>query len=423
MFRHYGGIHGSPKGRKQKPLGIIRTKGQPGQSRPAPSAVGGAETPRKSGQVEALWNGVLYGCSGYAKANREILRRVAAFASVRLSDDAPWNPSERDPEVLSLHSHHRSISVSSYAPRVTFLPPQDVSHSGYRVIYTMMETEKVHPNMIRIMNDRYDECWVPTHWNKGTFQRSGLKIPTYVMSLGVDPAVYTPAAPPFVPKATLLTGPHAGRLELPRGFLFISVFQPSFRKGHDVLIKAFEEAFGGDQEAGLVLGTTAYALSDVLPWKSMKSRIWALQGAYSESQLASVYRGCKAYVCASRGEGFNLPVVEAGAVGLPVIVPRTSVHPELVPEGLGYFFDSDSKRVFEEGKKVSPWFDGIEFPDYGEKSRAQLVGLMRGVKKNYTEAVAVGHKFMAHVSSKLTWDLAAGNISRRLREICARGDV
>lgn len=411
------GVVGAPSDaipQRQQPLGVLPSAGTP-LAPPDAKADG-----LIANEVEAVWNAVIHGWSGYAKAAREILKRAAVYARIRLADNAPWDPNEKDPGILALYKFHKSIPVSPRAPRITFMPPQNESNTGYRVIWTMMETERVHPSMVNLMNERYDECWVPTTWNARTFLRSGLRIPTYIMPLGVDPSIYSPNASPFVPKATLMTGPNAGRTELPRGFLFINVFQPSFRKGHDVLIKAFEEAFHNDPEAGLILGTTAYGLADAFPWKSMKSRIWTLPGTYSEQQLASIYKGCRVHVSTSRGEGWGLPTVEAGAVGLPVIIPKVSSYPDIVPPGCGYFFDSDSTRVFPEAKSVSPWFEGIEFADYAEKSQKQLIGLMKQVKKNYSEAAAIGLKFKAHITSKLTWSIAAKKVADRLRVICAR---
>lgn len=398
----------------QKPAGVLDQAGQP--SRPP----GAQETPNRAVQeTEALWDGIIHGWSGYAKASRELIKRIAPYARLRFADDAYWDASDKTQDHVDLYEFHRKIPVSLKAPRVTFLPPKEEKKDGRRVIFTMMETEKVHPEMIRIMNERYEECWVPTVWNAGTFCRSGLQIPIRVMPLGVDPAVYNPNVAPILPKATLMTGPNAGRQEIPKGFLYVNVFQPSFRKGHDVLIQAFEEGFSNDPEAGLILGTTAYSLQDQFPWRSMKSRIWTLPGGFLEKQLASIYRGCQAYVCTSRGEGYNMPLSEAAATGLPVIVPRTSVHPELVPPDCGFFFDKDGDQVYPEAAKLSPWFSGIEFPVYGPKARKQLIGLMRKVKKDYSAARAVGEKYRTHVTSTMTWSIAARKIVARLQALCA----
>ncbi len=403
-----------PQGRSG-PLGVVPSHGQ---VLLPPDASGGR---LKAFQVEAEWTGIFHGWSGYAKANREILKRAAVFSKIRISDESKWDPQEPVPEIQALYKFHRSLTVSPQAPKITFLPPEKRQEDGYRIIYTMMETEICHRDLVGLMNEQYDECWTPSHWNAGTFARSGLKIPVHVMPLGVDPGIYSPSVQPALPKAMLMTGKDAGRYEQPKGFLFISVFQPTFRKGYDVLIKTFEETFKNAPEAGLILGTTAYSLPhDEFPWKSMKSRIWALNSVYTEKQLATIYKACKVYVSTSRGEGWNLPMGEAAAVGLPVIVPRTSVHPELVPEGCGYFFEKDSDRVFPEGRAHSPYFDGIAFADYGPKSQKQLSELMIHVKKNYREAQEKAQKLRAHMVSKYTWANTAKKVADRIRSICSR---
>lgn len=369
--------------------------------------------------AEVMWNGILHGYSGYSKANREILKRLSSFMRIGFPYGVTFNYDQADPETLDLWNTGRQTGVSKEAPRVTFLPPRKEPASRYRVIYTMMETEVVHKDMIKVMNNNYNECWTPTKWNADTFRKSGLTLPTYVMPLGVDPTIYTPNLPATMPLATLMTTHEAGTEEVPKGFVFIYVFQPTFRKGVPFLLSAFEEAFSHDSDAGLILGTTAYSLSEAayLPNKHMRSRVWALSGGYTERDLASAYRACQAYVTTSHGEGWNLPLQESAACGLPVIAPRTSVHPEMIPDGHGLFFDADGTKTFPEAKKSSLWFDKIAFPDYGRKSKETLVEILRTVKKEYSAAKEMGNKYSSYVRSKFTWGTAARKVSDRLKYI------
>jgi len=367
---------------------------------------------------QVSWAGIIHGYSGYAKANREILKRAIASVKIGFAFDSPWNAGEKDPETLKLLKSLRSSRIDSRAPQITFLPPRSESRPGRRIIYTMMETEKVHPDMVHIMNLQYHECWAPTEWNAGTFKRSGLTIPVRVMPLGIDPEIYSPKVAPAMQKALRLTGRTAGQYEVPSGFLFIYVCQPTFRKGIEVVIEAFGRAFSDDSEAGLIIASTAHSGTMFTPDSSVSSRIWLLDAPVSERALAGIYKACKVYVCASRGEGWNLPMMEAAGVGLPVIVPKTSAHCDLVPEEEGFFFSPDHTRVFENAKEISGWFDGIAFPDFGEKSHAELIRIMRMVKTGYRSAQAVGFRYMETVRTKYTWDLAAQKVVGRIKEIC-----
>ena len=384
---------------------------EPGNS--APAAV-------KSVGVEAVWKGIVHGVSGYSKANREIVKRLDSMAKIRFASGMLWNDAEADEEARQIWAAHKWDDVSTSAPRITFLPPSYELKSRYRVIYTMMETEVVHPEMIRIMNDNYEECWTPTHWNAQAFRQSGLRLPIYVMPLGVDPAIYAPTLAARMPTATLLTTTDAGRSEIPAGFIFVYVFQPSFRKGLDFLLSAFEEAFYADRDVGLLLGTTAYGLSGTygLPNRNIKTRVWALMGKQTERELAAMYRACQVYVCTSRGEGWNLPLCESAACGLPVIAPRTSVHPELIPSGYGFFFEQDGYQTYPEAIKVSKWFEGTPFPQYGAGSKRALVELLRLMRNEYSNAQVIGKRFSAYVRSRYTWGASARLIGERIKALC-----
>lgn len=366
---------------------------------------------------QVSWNGVIHGYSGYAKANREIIKRLASFIKVGLGRKIPWNASEKDSAIYGLYMYYNNIPVENQAPSVTFNPPQVELESRYRIIYTMMETEIVHPDMIRVMNENYRECWTPTYWNAQTFRRGGLSIPVHVMPLGVDPSIYAPSVVPKMPEATLVTTSSAGRLETPKGFTFISVGQPTFRKGYDVLLQAFEEAFYGDNTVALVLGTTDYSIGNLLPRKDMTTRVYALTGTYSERELASIYKACQVYISCSRGEGYNMPAVESAAVGLPIILSRVSVHPEIVPDRFGNFFDADGVAPWSNAGAVSTWFEGIPFPVYGHNSKQQIIGLMKKIRKNYTEATEKSVKFSAYVRSRMTWGTSARLIADRIKAL------
>jgi glycosyltransferase involved in cell wall biosynthesis len=380
----------------------------------------GSPQVRSDGTPEVNWYGIIHGYSGYAKANREILKRISTSVRISLLPDIPWNPEETNPEAIGLLEKHRGIEAGAGAPRIVFHPPKTEGKAKNRAIWTMMETDPVHPDMIRIMNENYEECWTPTLWNAQAFQKSGLKIPIHIMPLGIDPDVYRPDADPVMQEAVLSTTQEAGKAEFPSGFLFICVCEPTFRKGLDVLSDAFEEAFHDDPEAGLVIATTGYSCESSPEGKSWKSRIWTLAGRFSESEMASLYRSCQVYVSASRGEGWNLPLCESAACGLPLILSRVSTHPELVPEEFGYFFDPDSSTVFPDAGELSPWFEGMQFPDYGPGARRRLSSLLKEVKRNYEGAKARAENCMKRMRRLYTWDASAKNVEHRINALVLR---
>ncbi len=119
-------------------------------------------------------------------------------------------------------------------------------------------------------------------------------------------------------------------LPLPPGpeIRFLFVGGTIFRKGIDVLLAAFARAFRPADGVGLVIkdmgsksfyrGQTAEAQIAELCERGYP--VEYIERDLSEAEMAGLYAACDCLVHPFRGEGFALPVVEAMACGLPVIV-------------------------------------------------------------------------------------------------------
>ena len=365
-----------------------------------------------------VWEGVFTGWSGYAKANRELLFRTANSVYVELLHALKpgW---DHPPTELRLSAHERT-KVAPSAPFLRFFGPDAkvLPEKRHRIIYTMMETEQVHFDMVDQINNRYHELWVPSQWNAGTFRRSGVRLPIKVAPLGVDTSIYRRIKGATLPECTLISRGAKGVREIPKGFIFISVGLPSFRKGFDLLSTAFEKAFAGDEEAALVCATThgTANVPSLAACKDMKSRIYALEGEYDEHQLARIYSASNAYATASRGEGWNLPICEAAACGLPVICPRNTTHEEVMGKQ-AWFFDVEKYEALPNASSVSPWYDGMPMSVFGKKSLSQLVEILRHVRLYSREVAIHAARGQKRMQTEFTWDRAAALLSNRLLEM------
>jgi glycosyltransferase involved in cell wall biosynthesis len=58
-----------------------------------------------------------------------------------------------------------------------------------------------------------------------------------------------------------------------------------------------------------------------------------------EGELSTLYAGVDIFALPTVGEGFGLPILEAMACGVPVVVPDISSHPDFVREGGGMLVD------------------------------------------------------------------------------------
>jgi glycosyltransferase involved in cell wall biosynthesis len=142
----------------------------------------------------------------------------------------------------------------------------------------------------------------------------------HVIHEGVDPGFATTegAPPPDLPS---------------RYLLFVSTLEP--RKNVVTLFEAFAQAVAGGYPGELVLvgrwGWRTGAAQTALARSPVRDRIRHLD--YLErAALATVVRRAEALVFPSLFEGFGLPVLEAMACGVPVIVSRVSSLPEVAGE-------------------------------------------------------------------------------------------
>lgn len=367
-----------------------------------------------------LWEGVFTGWSGYAKANREVMFRAAdsLYVELRHAMRPGWDHEALDLRLLA----HERTRVDSSCPFLRFYGPdgKDLPERRYRIIWTMMETQGVHPDMVRLINSRFHELWTCSQWNAGTFRASGVTLPIRVVPLGVNPLVYrrSRARRYDLPECLLLSRGGKGLREVPRGFVFISVGIPSLRKGFDLLTAAFEDAFSGKDDVSLICAVTHSSsnVESLAPCRKMKSRIYALEGSFDDHELAEIYSASNAYVTCSRGEGWNLPVCEAAACGLPVIAPRNTTHEEVIGKD-GFFFEPEGTSIIPGTGNISPWYEGMKFSAFGRKSRSSLAELLRYVRNENLDVRLRAKRLQERMRSRLTWDRSSEIAVKRLLEL------
>lgn len=131
----------------------------------------------------------------------------------------------------------------------------------------------------------------------------------------------------------------AGQLQNSRIILFVGTLEK--RKNLHVLVKGFELVAKKFPDLVLILlgrpGYGASELTERIKLSSVSDRIipW---GYATESDLLSLYNIAEIFVFPSLYEGFGIPILEAMAAKLPVIVSDIPAHREVVGEA-GLFFD------------------------------------------------------------------------------------
>ena len=289
-----------------------------------------------------LWRGPLTDPSGYAAGGRAFVRGLAELgAAVRIEPQA-WSPrtalSAADRAVLS---GLMDVDLDRVGARVehTFPPFADLSSPApLRVLRTMFETDRIPAAWVDPCN-RADEVWVPTEHNRETFAAAGVDERRLVL----------------VPEPFELDRLHrdAPPLALPdaHGTVFLAAFDFSLRKGWDVLIAAWCDAFAAGDDVTLVL--KVWSTSTGMDVGAIHAAIGghiAAQGhdlaripdivlvddLLSPEGMGGLYRACDVYVAPTRGEGWGRPIMEAMAMGRPAIATGWSGPAEFVDASVGW---------------------------------------------------------------------------------------
>jgi glycosyltransferase involved in cell wall biosynthesis len=205
--------------------------------------------------------------------------------------------------------------------------------------------------------------------------------------------------------------------------MFLFVGGAIQRKGIDVLLEAYAEAFEAGDDVTLVVHTganPAYShnslnsllaefMSDV-----RRPHLAIVSEQLDDATLATLYRGCDAFLLPYRGEGFGMPVAEAMACGRPVIVTTAGPAPEFCPPDCGYFIPAREVAVPEPpppfGEFVGEW-------TWFEPDVTTLARTMRHVYDHRDEAVGRGRNAAKAIRRTHTWDLILPAYMQRIAHL------
>jgi len=289
----------------------------------------------------------------------------------------------------------------------------------------MMETSNtLHQGYVDRIN-LYHEIWVPTQHGKTMFKKNGVMPPIYVMPLGVDTVRYHPNTKPMSFGFGL------------KNFVFLSVFKWGYRKGYDILLKAFMEEFSSEDNVSLLIVSRTdvnhqpakiaedfKALRNgVLKQDSELPHIALYDKPVKEKDMPKIYAAANAFVLISRGEGFGLPYYEAASAGLPIIGSNCSGQMDLLSEEGAYLVDPDQyteARINGPMSKLAKhcgFYEDQIFPDFGRPAIQKTKDHMREVYENYENAQVKAAILGKKVREEYTWDMAIDRVHKRLKEI------
>jgi len=285
---------------------------------------------------------------------------------------------------------------------------------GHYVCSTMFETHSIPGDWVDALT-RMDEVWVPSHFNQETFGRGGVpEDRIHLLPLGIDPAKYDPET--------------VGKYPIPgmRKCNFLSIFQWTKRKGWDVLLRAYLQAFHRDDDVSLVI-RSYYGKSgrvDALIDQYVKHLgydrdqippIIVIGHRVPDSQMPALYNSCTAFVLPSRGEGWGIPYMESMALGKPVIATNWSGNTEYMTKENSLLIDSEGlKEVDADQIRDCSIYAGQMLAEPNVDGCAQHV---RFVYEHPDEAAKIGARARQDIIHNWTSKNQAARVAERCLEI------
>jgi len=358
------------------------------------------------------WWGSFTDAGGYANMNRQIESRLHNHHIIPYIRMYPTIPQVEAPvaDLLNLFAD-LSPKKGSHPFVYAYTPMPHEWHNGKRIFFTMFETATLHPVFVDHCNKYSDEIWVPSTANKEVFVSSGIKKIIRVIPLGIDELIYfsdTQRSKNFGGFVGLFGKPVEEGL---CSFKFVTVIQWNFRKGYDALLKSFVNAFTDKDDVCMVI-TTQYSketvmndLTQFLPRQDHLPQVVLYNHVIPTIDMPAYYKQFDCYIHLSRGEGFSLTQIEAGACGLPVISCFHSGMTEYLTGENSYMIECpDLEKTCPKLNSICCYYQDQLMWKLGPKQIDQSIDHMKNVFSNYSSAKEKSKIFYKEIVDKYTWE-------------------
>lgn len=214
---------------------------------------------------------------------------------------------------------------------------------GCAIQWVVFESTIIAPKFLHSCKNS-DQVWVPSTWGQSILIANGVPADkVHVVPEGVDADRYYPVGRP--------------RCNRPLRYLFVGKYED--RKSCTELIDAWAEVMGANTSVELIIKTN-YFVDAPDKWQALQNHVnskglnnlIAIWGEYDSKQLFDLYATSDVFVFPTKGEAWGLPVIEAAAMGLPIITTNYSAQQD-------YLADITSSCIF-----VDYTLGPITCPDY-----------------------------------------------------------
>jgi len=366
--------------------------------------------------IKINWEGSLFVHHSLGMVNRELLAELIKCSEFDIRA-IPYEQDQFTPDEQSKYHPLTNLEKTPHSDADVHIRhrwPPDFSPppSGKLVLMQPWEYGSLPVTWKESFLNSVDEIWVYTRYLKICYERSGIPAEKVkVVPLGIDPVHFNPDAPP----AGWITDECASR------FRFLFNGGVTTRKGTDILINAYLNEFKADEPVCLIIKDSNVYLRGMarkvrkLAQRNDIAKIVHNTSSLNHDDLPGLYTACNCYVHPYRAEGYGLPIAEAMACDIPVIVTGGGACLDFVNPDTGYFIKCSLETM--RLKQVSS-LETVDYPFWLTPDMGHLQSLLRYVFTNREKAIQRGKEAGTIIRSIHTWENAAHITGQRIHALC-----
>ena len=334
---------------------------------------------------------------GYGVAGLNILRELdAAGCSVAYFPIGEISASQDDAEMIQRCVNNQS-QYDHLARSVRLWHQHDLAQhvgSGLRAGFPVFELDTFTQREIHHLGSM-DRVLVCSNWAKDIVEKNVNELDVRVVPLGVDRSVFYDSPPQYNDTT-----------------VFLNIGKWEIRKGHDILVKAFNKAFEKTDDVELWMMNHNPFISEKQDqeWKrmyassNMGEKVKFLDRVDDHKEVAAVMRASDCGVFPSRAEGWNLEALEMMSCGKQVILTDYSAHTEFCTDDNSSLIPIESLEEAYDGI----WFKGQgQWASIGDREIEILADYMRNVYTQKSDGRDIINKGGIETSISLSWKNSA----------------
>lgn len=273
----------------------------------------------------------------------------------------------------------------------------------YRIAYTVWESTQLDTDFINILKTDFDQIWVVTQWHKKCLIEQGIEEEKiHIVREAVDPEL-TPLR--FLEKEF-----HPIEYYRDDYFNFIFFGRWDYRKCLPEILNAFVDTFKPEEKVRFILSAENPFAGDGKN-TSIRLKEYSLEderivsiGFVNRMKYLRYLQSGHCFVSCARSEGWNIPLIEAMAVGTPSIYSNWGAQLEFAEgKGIPVSINGEVPASLGHTLGLGPNFPG----NYANPNFSDLKRALRYAKENYETLKEKALAESEIIRSEFTWENAA----------------